>query len=287
MPDHAKFAAFILTHGRPGNVKTTATLQKYGYTGRTYLIVDNEDETAGEYCDRFGADRVIQFDKRAIAAVCDTADTQPGRLAVIYARNACFGIARDLGLDYFLELDDDYQDFKYRAMGEPAVMMRNLDGVIQAMLDFLDDTGAITVAMSQGGDHLGGVGFDGNIKKGLLRKAMNTFFCQTARSFTFVGLVNEDVNTYVLQGSRGDLFLTVMGLHVEQVSTQQSAGGLTPIYLELGTYVKSFYTVMMCPSCVKVRTMGRTDRRLHHSVSWDHAVPKILSPRYRKATLVS
>ena len=42
---------------------------------------------------------------------------------------------------------------------------------------------------------------------------------------------------------------------------------------------KSFYTVMMCPSFVSIRMMGRTDRRMHHYVSWEHAVPKILDPR--------
>jgi len=40
--------------------------------------------------------------------------------------------------------------------------------------------------------------------------------------------------------------------------------------------VKSFYTVMAAPSCTTIRTMGRTDRRLHHHIDWDKAVPKIL-----------
>ena len=38
------FAVFILTHGRADNVVTMKTLKKGGYTGRWYMIIDNEDE---------------------------------------------------------------------------------------------------------------------------------------------------------------------------------------------------------------------------------------------------
>ena len=46
---------------------------------------------------------------------------------------------------------------------------------------------------------------------------------------------------------------------------------------------ESFYTVMYAPSCVQVGDMGRMNKRLHHKINWDNAVPKILSESYRKA----
>jgi hypothetical protein len=39
---------------------------------------------------------------------------------------------------------------------------------------------------------------------------------------------------------------------VDQKETQATLAALTEIYLELGTYVKSFYSVIAAPSCVKV-----------------------------------
>jgi len=60
------FCAFILTHGRPDNVKTYATLRKHGYTGKIYLIIDNEDKTAKQYYKKYG-NEVIMFDKLKIA----------------------------------------------------------------------------------------------------------------------------------------------------------------------------------------------------------------------------
>lgn len=43
------FAVFILSHGRAGKVYTFDTLRKQGYTGKIYIIIDNEDEQEAEY----------------------------------------------------------------------------------------------------------------------------------------------------------------------------------------------------------------------------------------------
>lgn len=277
------FAVFILTHGRPDNVITYETLKKSGYTGRTYFVIDNEDKKGAEYRAKFGAENVIEFDKLAISQTFDTADTQKDRRSIVYARNASFAIAKELGLDYFLQLDDDYTSFLYRYVDGDKIcstQIRSFDKIVKVMLDLLEDTGAATVAFSQGGDHMGGIG--GSIHKGMLRKAMNSFFCRTDKPINFLGRINEDVNTYVVQGGRGDLFLTVTGLQLNQMMTQKSNGGMTDIYLSSGTYVKSFYTVMMAPSCVTIKAMGRTDLRLHHSIKWENAVPKIVSSQYKK-----
>lgn len=282
-PARSDFAVFILTHGRPDNVITLDTLKKSGYTGKVYFIIDNEDTRADEYRQRFGADNVIEFDKAEAADSFDTADTSGDRRAIAYARNASFQIARDLGLTYFLQLDDDYHDFLHRFVEGSKIrsaQIRSFDEIVNVMLKFLDDTGAATVAMSQGGDHMGGIG--GKIHAGILRKAMNSFFLRTDNPVEFLGKVNDDVNAYVVHGSRGQLFFTIMALQLNQAQTQQQSGGMTEFYQASGTYTKSFYTVMMAPSCTTIRTMGRTDQRYHHSIRWDNAVPKIISGKYKK-----
>ena len=50
------FAVFILTHGRPNKVYTLQALQKCGYTGKTYFVIDNEDKTAKEYYKNYGTE---------------------------------------------------------------------------------------------------------------------------------------------------------------------------------------------------------------------------------------
>ncbi len=38
------FAVFILTHGRPDTIRTLDTLKRGNYTGKWYLVIDNEDK---------------------------------------------------------------------------------------------------------------------------------------------------------------------------------------------------------------------------------------------------
>ena len=120
----------------------------------------------------------------------------------------------------------------------------DLDEIFNITIDFLNDTKARTVAFAQAGEMMGGT--NGQVwKKRLKRKAMNTFFFKVGtpeEDIKFIGRFNDDVNTYVSLGSRGELFL------------------------QYGTYVKSFYSVMCNPSSVKVAMMGETHRRIHHAV---------------------
>ena len=280
------FAIFILTHGRPTSVVTAKTLKQCGNTNRVYYIIDNEDKRAAEYYYYFGKENVIVFDKKKKALEIDTMDIVEGRdrRAIVYARNVCFDIAQALGLTYFLELDDDYTTFRSRIFdGEKlsTVYVRDFDSIVDAMIEFLESSGALTVAFSQTGDFIGGTGSK-VYKERLTRKAMNSFFCKTSRPFEFIGRINEDVNTYVSLGSIGQLFFTIADISLNQLTTQVNVGGMSELYLDSGTYVKSFYTVIACPSSVKIYEMGDTHKRIHHSINWDVAVPKIVSSKFKK-----
>lgn len=283
------FAALILSHGRPRDVMTMQFLRSGGYTGKAYIVIDDEDPTADEYREEHGEDTVIQFCKAEAAATFDLMDNRGDRRTVAFARNASWGIARSLGLRYFIQLDDDYFNFSYRTTGKRdgetdsyhQWTIRSLDAVFTALVDFLDESQALTVCFSQGGDHVGGIQ-SANRDTRLLRKAMNSFVCDVDRPFAFPGRINEDVNAYVGHGARGALLFTHTDLQLQQVASQKTGGGMTGLYLDGGTYLKSMYTVMQNPSCVQVRTIGDTSRRLHHHVSWRHAVPRIVPERLRR-----
>jgi hypothetical protein len=102
----------------------------------------------------------------------------------------------------------------------------------------------------------------------------------------FFGHMNEDVSAYVTYGHRGDLMASTEQVYLTQKPTQTTAGGMSDAYLESGTYVKSFYTVMANPSCVQIGTMGDprgSGYRIHHKINWHKAVPKIIDEKHRKA----
>lgn len=279
------FIAFILTHGRPDKQVTFQSLKRHGYTGDICMLIDNEDAKGNEYKKKYG-DIVRVFDKKAISKTFDEYDTFNNRKAIVYARNACWEIAREMGKKYFIQLDDDYTCFSYKCDEKcnyvDLLNIKNLDAVFNSMIEFLDRTQAATICMSQGGDFLGGKNGGSTKIMKLARKAMNTFVCDADRPFQFLGRINEDVNTYVLHGGRGMLFLTVPNIGITQMTTQKNKGGMTDIYLDNGTYVKSFYTVLSCPSCVKIAIMQSKNRRIHHSIKWNNAVPRIISQEYKK-----
>lgn len=279
------FAALILSHGRANNIKTVKSLRKAGYTGRYYIVIDDEDDQEEEYRRIYG-DKVVQFCKEDRAKKTDVGDTSKERRCIIFARNEAFSIARDLGLKYFIELDDDYTAFHYLVEKNGKLWhprMKQIDYVFEALIRFLDASGAKSVAIAQGGDLIGGVKST-RWKQQLLRKAMNSFICRVDNPINFVGRINEDVNTYVTGGIRGELYLTTLKAGLNQEMTQKSKGGMTENYLDGGTYVKTFYSVVYAPSCVKVSAMGTSNRRCHHHVDWNACCPKIINEKWRKWT---
>lgn len=280
------FAVFITTHGRPDNVMTYYALRKQNYTGPIYLICDNEDKTLAEYIKRYG-EQVIVFDKLAASKYVDTGDNLPGRGAVVFARNECFRIARELGIRYFLQVDDDYRKFSYAINSDFQFTDRaigDLDKVFDATLRYFDNAPIHCIAFAQGGDFIGGGNSDSAKAVTAKRKMMNTFFLDTEREFDFLGRMNDDVNAYVTHGYRGKVMLTIVQLRITQPETQKVSGGMTDIYKDSGTYQKSFYSVMYAPAFVKIFMMGYKEKRLHHKIKWGNAAPCIVPEKYRKAS---
>jgi len=277
------YCVFILSHGRPDKVLTFASLEKQGYTGKVVIVIDDEDSQRDKYVENFS--HVETFNKAEVAKDFDLADNFTGQDGVVvYARNACFAIAKKLGYEYFIQLDDDYQAFEYRVYEVNATPknIKNLDRVFGSLFAFYKSITANSIAIAQGGDFIGGMENRTAKKPTLFRKCMNTFFCSTDRVFRFAGRINEDVNTYTHGASTGLLFFTVPFASVVQMQTQASSGGMSELYLDQGTYVKSFYSVIFQPSSVTVRMMGDSHKRLHHWVKWDNTAPKILREQVKR-----
>jgi hypothetical protein len=276
------FCIFILTHGRAGRVITVETLRKCGYTGKFYIVIDDEDSQGDEYRKEFG-DKVLMFSKEEMSKKFDEGDNFNDRRTITYARNACFELAEKVGCRYFMQLDDDYRAFNYKFTADRRYtesLIHNLDSVFLHMLNFYTDSQFLSIAFSQGGDHIGGgAGYAKAIQT--KRKAMNSFLCDTQRPFKFRGRFNEDVNTYTSAQRAGGLFLTLLGLELKQKATQANDGGITELYKKFGTYVKAFMTIMYAPSCVIIRNMQVCDR-IHHQVNWNATAPKIIRETHRK-----
>lgn len=276
------FAAFILTHGRPKNVVTYSFLRKHGYTGPIVIFIDNKDKKSNKYIEEYG-DEVYIFDKDKAKRDSEVGNNFNDLRSTTYPRNAMNEAAIKLGYDYYIQLDDDYNDFRYKFDDNLKYVHRkginNLDKIFDILVSYVDKSPIKTICLAQGGDFFGGEesSLADTIKA--KRKAMNSFVCSVKKPIKFIGQMNEDVNTYIVGGSRGEIYLTTNQVALQQAPTQATSGGMTDIYLDSGTYVKSFYSVMYQPSSVKVSKMSG---RLHHSIDWKRTVPKILRESLKK-----
>ena len=274
------YAVIIPTHGRYDRVFTIDSLRKSGYTGDIYLLCDDEDKQLEQYKEKYG-DKVIVFSKDEYIGKFDKMDNFGNKACVVYARNAMWDAAKKIGLKFFIVADDDYTMYRFRIDNKQCyrtnIQIKNMDAVFNAYFDFLKKSNVDTVCFAQDGDYIGGFSnskISGGYKP--YRKMMNLYFFNVDRPLEFKGTINEDLTSSVTEGVLGKKILTCMMTSLLQKETQSNLGGLTEIYLELGTYVKSFYSVMAAPSCVKVALMGDKQMRLHHAVTWKNAVPKII-----------
>lgn len=290
VPD--SFAVLILSYKRAGNIKTLRSLERAGYSGNTYIVISSDDPQKEEYEKAYA--NLIIFDRADYVEITDSFTQNKNLIGITYPRNACFDIAKKLKLSHFVVLDDDYTGYAARFLNDPSsekfryqeVQAHKFtdffDSVVNMFISFLDTTQTDCIAMAQSGDFIGGEFSSFAEAVTLKRKAMNSFFFKTDNPIYYLGKMNEDVNTYVRKGMTGTLFFTFTGVTLHQTTTQENAGGLTDLYLDAGTYVKSFYTVMTAPSAVKVAPMRSTHSRFHHEVRWNNAVPKIISDVYKK-----
>lgn len=280
------YAVFILTHGRPNSVKTYTTLRKCGYSGKIYLLIDSDDKKKQDYINKYKSE-VIIFDKKDYKGTFDIMDNFDNDKVIVFARNAVYKIARELNLDYFFEYEDDYSAFYHRyPLGNvlKSISITNMDLVYKHMIDFLDSSKVSTLAFVQGGDLIGGK--DSLISNNYKRKAMNTFVFKVNKNpeddLLFLGRMNDDVNSYLNYGKVGKLFFQTTNIQVCQELTQKKAGGNTEAYKMFGTYLKTFYSLMIEPSCCKIYQIGTSSKRIHHSIKWINAVPMIIEEKYKK-----
>ena len=289
-----KFLVTILTHQRPENVLTYKALRKFGYTGKILLLIDNEDPTIDEYRKIYKDEEIHVFDKEAEDRITDNCDNLPHRKTALYARNASFQIVKDLGYRYFIQLDDDYREFRHSIA--PGSMfkkkaVKDLDAVFDAYLDFYIASNAKSITMALGGDYVGGQDCQGIRNGWHKRKCMNSWFCDTEKPLRFTGHMNDDCSQYVVNGRRGDFYLQCFFTKITMAPSQSMGGGMTGLYKDSGTYMKTMYTIIQAPSCVRISAIGSRGMgnsmddnsvRIHHKVKWNNACVKIVREKWKK-----
>lgn len=273
------FAVLIITHGRPDNQLTLKCLQELGYSGKLFLVVDDEDKTKDEYIEKYGADTVKVFHKDAWFDIGD--NFYHMKNSSVFARNECFNIARDLGLKYFLEMDDDFTRISIR-YDDSGILKeyrpKDIGEIFDYFLEYLEIEQITCLGFVTEGSMIGGI--NGEWKKGIIRKVRNTFFCKVDKPFEFKGRF-EDISTPAWYNSIGEIFMSVTSAMITTLDKEKNHGGMAEMKNQNITYFERFYGVMWMPSAIKIRCLDSAGNHREH-VSWDSVCPKIISERWKK-----
>lgn len=103
---------YIISKGRP-ECHTARTLERIEYPGEWFIVCQDDDETLGEYRERWG-DHVLTFDWHEQIKTLDTMDNfgfekMPSGACPV--RNATAEISRQRGERRHWQFDDDYVGF--------------------------------------------------------------------------------------------------------------------------------------------------------------------------------
>ena len=284
------FAIFILSHGRAKNQVTLNTIRnKMSYSGKVYLVCDDQDDQLDDYKSLSGVDDVLIFNKQEAAKDTDTFGNFNNFGSVVFARNATWEFAKNLDLDYFLELDDDYSQFHFRYLKQTAVgpilksmPIKDFDTVVNVFLDFLSSVDNIySLSFAMPGDFIGGTKSK-MIRQGFKRRCLNTFFCSTRRYFPWKSLVLHDLVASTLQNSIGHIFISCSKVGISQPGHAESAGGFTDLYKAYGYYHRSFYLFMAHPSSTEITLSTYPITKITHVMHEKYYSPQIIPQRFQK-----
>lgn len=145
----------IISHKRP-QCSTVKALKKAGYNGDWFIVADDMDDTDYE---GLYSGHTVRFSKSEYAKKTDTADNFGKMTTPVYARNACFDIAKEKGYDCFALLDDDLNDFTYRYKEGKKLKskkVKNFTPIFEAYCKFVLDSGFACGGFVSAGRLIGG-----------------------------------------------------------------------------------------------------------------------------------
>lgn len=265
------FAIFINTHGRVNNQKTYETLRRCGYTGKIYLVIDNEDNSDYSSYGHF------VFDKQSYMKLTDSGTNHPRKNVQLYARNACEDFAKQLKLDSFVMCDDDISQFRFRIVESEKLksynITKNFDKIIEAYNEYLLDANisAISTGMPQ-------MYFSGaNINETLHKWRVPYQF--TFRNTKFkVNWLSEYGEEYVTAIANQNQFM--MCVPIIQHTTPGLGGGKNGMHemYEQENFRLAQYGYIWNPNCNEIILYKD---KFMCQIKRDKAFPKLVSSKYQ------
>ena len=272
------FAVMICSHGRAEKVSSFDVLRNHGYTGEIIIVIDDEDGQIDLYKEKF--DYVEVFCKEEYYQRSDGVINGKQK-AILYARNACYDIAKMKGYSYFIEMDDDFTDIRARGVVDgtlKSAKIKNLDDCFENMIELFEHKNVMALSLGVQGDYIGGAESRGAREK-VMRACVGGFFLlKTDRRINFLSSMNEDISTSLVYGQKGNLFLRLCNMMALSELIGQNESGMQEAYESISPFARAFIGTVVRPDCMSVRDREKPQIQ----VSWGNAVPMIINERWKK-----
>ena len=276
------FAIFVLTHGRPDKQLTWELLKKLGYTGKIYLVLDDQDKTIPQYIQNFGAENIFIFDKNHYVQTTDTGNNKPVFGCGIYARNAIEDIAKEMGLKAFVQADDDILNMRIRFPEADRVrsycINSTFDSIIYAYIEFIKSTNFAYIGFGNAPAYMCGKEvFNINNSNFPYVFMLRNSRVDVKWSMNF----SDDYATPTLLSNRGNLCLQIPFVQVDEspVADVKTTGGMANSYARETELSLAFYIKMSSPNSVALTYDGEHIKLTRHGRK---VRPKIISGGYKK-----
>jgi len=269
----------IPSYHRPYNVKTAKYFLKKGWDPKKiHIVIDDEADDREDYeneTELLGCNLHIFNMEEARARFDYVHRPSVSRRSAGQARNMFYDLVKDLGINFYLVIDDDTTNYQVRPY---AVYTRSANGedlvnVFDAIREFMVKRKIGVFGLSQTGDM-----FAVPYLNVLRNKVMNTTFINTKYIYRgergiqdndtsqFVGIMNEGYFTGSLAS----------GLVLAQTASAKQDGGLTDLYRENKLLNKSLVTPIQFPTAIHAEKQEKNGGRLHHKINARYLYPKIL-----------
>ena len=273
------FAIFITSHNSPYVCYSYVALNDAGYTGTKYIVIDDNDPKFSDY---IRMPNMLVFHKQDYVDKLDIgmSKVNPQLAAVLYARAAVEDFAKELGLKYFIVMDDDIHGFRYRYLKGNKLCSKpveNFDWLIYNYIEFMNETNSICLSFANDGSFIGGASAIGKI---LERRSCHTIFLRdTTKEFEWKFAVNEDYVSSLLYANKGVLMFTLPFVQRNISGMNDREEGMHELYKSTTEFQRAFYNVIACPwTCTVSEYKGHNVVRTNKNTAY----PKIISDKYRR-----
>lgn len=251
-----KSAIFICTHGRPDKQITLKALRDSGYTGKIYLVLDNEDESLAQYHSNLGmCDDFIFFDKQGIIDMTNTTSYPPNRKTILYAKNACEIMAKRHNLDCFAMCDDDIPGFRYRYIENGSCkslkITQNMDDIINAYMQFILSTDIVATSFGMAQFYFAGENCF-SPESMLKWRVPYTFVFRNARhKVDWVSDYGEDITTAIECANQGKFMMASPFVQMNLSPMGVGDGGMVELHKD--TFKLAEYGHVWHPTSEQIR----------------------------------